>query len=102
MKQTGQWEPDFDFIVGAELAMKKAGAQAVLEHLLTGDPLVVERDGKAAHVAPEEYLHVVLEVYSDGWADRWKRPRIEELRRIHRLHQAAEWADETNPSEPEA
>ena len=38
----------------AEKALQEAVAEVIADHKRTGDPLVVWRDGKIAHVPPEQ------------------------------------------------
>jgi hypothetical protein len=43
-------------VVRAETAMRQAGAAVIADHLRTGDPLVIWRDGKVVLVPPEEWI----------------------------------------------
>jgi len=38
----------------AEKALQEAVAEVIADHKRTGDPLIVWRDGKVAHVPPEQ------------------------------------------------
>jgi hypothetical protein len=65
------------WVIGAELAMMQAGAGVVLDHLVTGEPLVVERDGKVALVPAVEYVHV-LRALDRKWVEEWMLSRLRE------------------------
>jgi hypothetical protein len=53
---------ELPLIERAEIAMRKAFAQAVLDHYRAGEPLVLWRDGKVVHVPPEEFIDSAREI----------------------------------------
>jgi hypothetical protein len=57
--------------------MMQAGAGVVLDHLITGDPLVVERGGKVALVPAVEYVHV-LRALDRKWVEERMLSRLRE------------------------
>jgi hypothetical protein len=56
MSEERHEEPTPAWVLKAENAMRRAGAEVVADHLRTGDPLVIGVDGKPVLVAAEDWI----------------------------------------------
>ena len=54
MKSKNNDKPQMQLVAKAEKALKEAVAKTIEDHRLTGDPIVVWKDGKVVKVHPEK------------------------------------------------